>query len=68
MNYYRQQLKKLKKDSEFNLKIKIFDSLGNSTNCLDLSSESIPIIKKFLDSLTSEVKNENKFKRLQKRK
>jgi len=47
-NYYKNQLKRLKPDRVYSQSIKIMDGVGNTTNCLSLNSESIPILIAFL--------------------
>ncbi len=48
-NYYTDELNRLESNDKFSMKVKVFDSFGRSSICLDLNLESIPELMKFLN-------------------
>jgi len=48
-NYYKDQLNRLR-ESEFYKTVQFSDGIGNKTNTLSLSPDSIPILLKFLEN------------------
>lgn len=47
-SYYKNELKRLVTDNEYNQSVIISDSQGNKTKTLSLNVESIPVIMEYL--------------------
>lgn len=54
-NYYKAQIDRLNKKSEFGISIKLLDGLGNNTNQMLLNKESIKELRILLDELETEL-------------
>jgi hypothetical protein len=57
MKYYKEQLNQLVDDHPYFKSIQVRDTVGNSTHCLALNIESIPIFIAFLKKEQKRLKN-----------
>lgn len=60
--YHKRQLEKLKDNEIYNKSVKFWDGLGQHTNQLDLTLESIPVLIEFLKNESKRLKKISKIK------